>query len=226
MTESKETTSAIGPIERTLNLLLCFQAQTEGMSLTELSHQTDLAPSTTTRLLKVLERYEFIRRSPDRLYHLGPKAMLLGLSALRNMSLYEVARTHLRILAEETGESAQLGVLMDEKNVLYVDQVASQRMIQATSWLGRTVSIEDTAIGAAISGNVHHDGYVASRHTVEPDVSSVAAPLYDKHNTIVGAINVIGPTYRISDLQLKDIGKLVSEHARQISQQLGATRYL
>jgi DNA-binding IclR family transcriptional regulator len=221
---SLETTQPVGPVERTLNLLLCFQVQSHGMSLTELSRLTDLAPSTTTRLLRVLERYEFVRRGPDRLYYLGPKAMQLGLSALHNMSLYEVARPHLRILAEETGESTQLGIPMGENNVLYVDQVTSPRMVQAATWVGRTVSIEDTAIGAAIQGQVTAAGYTATRHTIEPDVSSVAAPLYDKHNSIVGAINVIGPTYRISDGQLESMGQLVAEHARKISQQLGATQ--
>jgi DNA-binding IclR family transcriptional regulator len=66
-------------------------------------------------------------------------------------------------------------------------------------------------------------GYAATRHTIEPDVSSVAAPIFDKNNTIVAAINVIGPTYRISDDLLAKAGLLVVEHTRQISDKLGAT---
>ncbi len=206
-----------------MRLLTCFDGQRDGISLTELAQQANLAPSTTSRFLKVLEQYEFVRRGPDRLYRLGPQVIQLGLVALRGMSLYETARPHLRILAEETGESVQLGVLTG-KDVLYIDQVSSHRLVQVAPWVGRTVPVDDTAIGAAIQGKISSAGYTATRHTIDPDVSSVAAPVFDRSSTIVGAINVIGPTYRISDDQLTTFGMLVAEHARQISIRLGAAK--
>lgn len=221
MKEALEMTQAVGPVERVLHLLICFQTHGDGLSLTELAKMTSLSPATATRLLRVLERYEFIRRGPDRLYRLGPQVMQLGLAALQDMSLYEIARPHLRQLAEETGESAHLGVLLGETSVLYVDQVSSRQAVQAGMWIGRTVPVSNTAIGAAIQGRVDRNGYVARRDAVEPDVSSVAAPIYDQASTIVGAINIIGPTYRISDEQLAHIGTLVAEHAHQISLALG-----
>src|SRR5438105_9740906 len=64
--DSIDITQAIGPVERTLNLLISFQGHKDGASLTELARQVDLAPSTTARLLKILERYEFVRRGSDR----------------------------------------------------------------------------------------------------------------------------------------------------------------
>jgi len=211
----------VGPIERVLRLLACFNVQHDGVSLTDLAQQVNLAPSTTSRLLKVLERYGYVRRGTDRLYRLGPQIVQLGLVALREMSLYETAQPHLRLLAEATGESVQLGVLTG-KDVLYIDHVASQQLVQVTPWAGRTVPLDGTAIGAAIQGRVCSAGYIATRDTIDPDVSSAAAPVFDQSGTIVGAINVIGPTYRISDEQLTQIGLLVAEHARQISKKLGA----
>lgn len=225
MKETLDTTQAIGPVERALNLLLCFQTHTDGVSLTELARMVDLAPSTTTRLLRVLERYGFIQRGPDRRYRLGPQSIQLGLTALRDMSLYEIARPHLHVLAEETGESAQLGILVRENKVLYVDQVSSYHVVRASAWVGRTVPLDDTAIGVAIQGRVSPDGYVSTRHTIEPDVSSVAAPILDKNNKIIAAINVIGPTYRITDDQFRKMGLLVAEHTRQVSGKLGATLF-
>jgi DNA-binding IclR family transcriptional regulator len=225
LSESLETAphTAVGPVERVLNLLICFHSHTDGLSLTELARLTDLAPSTATRLLKVLERYEFVRRGSDRLYHLGPQLIQLGLGALRDMSLYDIARPHLRLLAEETGESVHLGIPGGEGNVLYIDQVSSHHTVQTATWVGRTVPIAETAIGMAILGQILPAGFTITRHTVEPDVSSVAAPIYDGHNTIIGAINVIGPTYRISDEQLTKFGLLIAEQTRQISSKLGAS---
>ncbi len=224
MKEPSDVTQVTGPVERVLKLLTCFNTQNQGMTLTELAHQADLVPSTTSRLLKTLEQYGFVRRGPDRLYYLGSQVIQLGLIALHNMSLYEVAKPHLRALAEESGESVQLGVL-EGKDVLYVDQVASPRLVQAAPWVGRTVPVENTAIGAAIQGHLAPEGYIATRHTVEPDVSSVAAPVFDRHGTIIGAINVIGPTYRISDDMLAKIGALVAKHAQQVSSKLGAASF-
>jgi DNA-binding IclR family transcriptional regulator len=222
--EPSDAAQAIGPVERVLKLLTCFHPQNNGMSLTELARQADLVPSTTSRLLKVLEQYGFVRRGPDRLYYLGSQIMQLGLIALHTMSLYEVAQPHLRALAEETGESVQLGILEGD-DVLYIDQVASPRLVQVTPWIGRTVPVANTAIGAAIQGHLSPEGYTTSRHTIEPDVSSVAAPVFDHHHTIVGAINVIGPTYRISDDVLAKIGSQVVKHAQLVSNKLGATLF-
>ncbi|GCE06725.1 IclR family transcriptional regulator [Dictyobacter aurantiacus] len=222
MKEAPDATQAVGPVERALHLLICFQTHGDGLSLTELAKMTNLSPATATRLLRVLERYAFIRRGPDRLYRLGPQVMQLGLAALQDMSLYEMARPHLRQLADETGESAHLGVLLGEDSVLYVDQVSSRQAVQAGMWVGRTVPVSNTAIGTAIQGRVDRSGYVARRDAVEPDVSSVAAPIYDQAGGIVGAINVIGPSYRLSDEQLAHIGTLVADHARQISLTLGS----
>lgn len=225
MKESPDASQTSGPVERALNLLLCFDAlgnDADGISLTALARQTNLAPSTALRLLKLLEHYEFVRRGSDRLYHLGPQIIQLGLVALRGMSLYEVTRSHLRTLAETTGESAHLGILSGS-DVLYVDQVSSQRLVQAGRWIGRTVPLEGTAIGSAIRGQVGPDGYMATRNSVEPDVTSIAASIFDQSGSIVGAINVIGPTYRISDAHVVEFGTLLAEHARQISRELGAT---
>ena len=224
MKEPSDAAQVIGPVERVLKLLTCFHAQNNGMSLTELARQADLVPSTTSRLLKVLEQYGFVRRGPDRLYYLGSQVIQLGLIALHSMSLYEVAKPHLRMLAEETGESVQLGVLEGD-DVLYIDQVASPRLVQATPWIGRTVPVANTAIGAAIQGHLSPEGYTTARHTIEPDVSSVAAPVFDHRRAIIGAINVIGPTYRIPDDVLAQIGSLVVKHAQQVSSKLGATAF-
>jgi DNA-binding IclR family transcriptional regulator len=85
--DSLDSAHSIGPVERVLNLLTRFDAQRDGMSLTELAHQANLAPSTASRFLKLLEQHEYIRRGPDRLYRLGPQIIHLGLIALRSMSL-------------------------------------------------------------------------------------------------------------------------------------------
>jgi DNA-binding IclR family transcriptional regulator len=214
-------TGRAGPVERALSLLTCF-ATRNGLSLTELAQQAHLAPSTTSRLLKVLEQRDFVRRGSDRLYYLGAQIVQLGIIAVRDLSLQEVVHPHLQALAATTGESVHLGILTGDA-VLYIDQVSSQRTVQATSWLGRTVPLADTAIGAAILGQLGPAGYSATRHTIEPDISSVAAPIYDRHNRIIAAINIIGPTYRISDDTLAHMGIQVVTHTRQISQQLGSS---
>ena len=67
-----------------------------------------------------------------------------------------------------------------------------------SAWLGRGVPFKRTAIGAAMSGRVGARGFAVSRRTLEPDVTAIAAPIRDRGGSIVAAINVMGPSYRIT----------------------------
>ena len=150
--------------------------------------------------------------------------MQIGLSALRGVSLYEVAEPHLRRLAEGSGETANLAVRADREQSIYLRQVLSQRAIRHVSWIGRMLPLKRTAVGAALTGRLGEQGYVARRKTVEPDVTAVAAPIYGPGGGIVAAFSITGPSYRISDEDLPRFGLLLVEEARLATAELGGAR--
>jgi urocanate hydratase len=105
---------------------------------------------------------------------------------------------------------------------VYLRQVASPKLVQTAAWVGRTVPGRGTALGAALRGAVDEGGYVARAGAVEPEVTSVAAPVYGPAGEIVAAISVLAPAYRTTPRRLDACGRAVARHAAELSQELGA----
>ena len=57
---------------------------------------------------------------------------------------------------------------------------------------------------------------------VEPDVTSIAAPVYGADGEIAGALSVLAPSYRVSRRRDRDDGRAVARHAAELSRSLGA----
>ncbi|MGA8335573.1 MAG: IclR family transcriptional regulator C-terminal domain-containing protein, partial [Solirubrobacteraceae bacterium] len=57
---------------------------------------------------------------------------------------------------------------------------------------------------------------------VEPDVTSIAAPVYGPDGKIAAALSVLAPNYRVSPARIDACGRAVAAHAAELSQSLGA----
>jgi DNA-binding IclR family transcriptional regulator len=209
-------------VQRALDVLGCFSAAREKITLSEVARLTGLPLTTASRILTTLEKAGFVRRS-SAAYSCGIRLMQIGLNALQHLPTYEVAETVLADLTKATGESCYLGIHGDNGQVIYVRQSLSPKSIRHSAWVGRTVPMQGTAIGAAISGKVGELGYIATRQTLEPDVTAVAAPIRGPDGEIIAAINLTGPTYRINDDDVYRFGAAVVRAAQVISRQIGGT---
>jgi len=208
-------------VERALTLLAAVAE--EGGTLSELARAAALSPSTASRLLATLAGQELVRRDEHGRYHPGTRLRQLAAVTLRSDSMYELAGPHLVALARETGETANLAVAADDQRVVYLRQVASPKLVQIASWAGRTIPRRGTALGAALRGAVGPQGYVARAGAVEPDVTSIAAPVYGAGGEIVAALSVLAPNYRTSSGRIDDCGRAVAVHAGELSRSLGAS---
>ena len=182
---------------------------------------TGLATSTVQRLLNTLEADDIVRRLPGGHYSFGSTMLQIGVTALEGVELYGIVEPQLEALSKASDETSNFGVLNRDGDVLYLRQSPSPRAIRHASWLGRTIPAEGTAIGAALEGKTDAEGLVATRKTLEPDVTAVATPVYGPGDTIAGAISITGPTYRIDEDRLAMFGQLLIRHARSISAQIG-----
>jgi IclR family transcriptional regulator, acetate operon repressor len=123
---------------------------TSGATLSELSADTDQAPATTYRILVTLEARGLVEFDPGpQLWHIGPRAFLIGARYLRRTSLVERARPVLRRMMERTGETANLGVAR-EADVLFVSQVETHASIRAFFPPGTLSPMHASGIGKAI----------------------------------------------------------------------------
>jgi DNA-binding IclR family transcriptional regulator len=207
-------------VERALTLLAAV-AQ-DGGTLSQLARAAELSPSTASRLLATLASHELVRRDEHGQYHAGARLRQLAAASLRADPLHGLAGPHLSALAAETGETANLAVAADPRRVVYLRQVASPKLVQTAAWAGRTITRRGTALGAALSGEVGPEGYVARAGAVEPEVTSIAAPVYGPDGQIVAALSVLAPTYRVTDRRVAACGRAVARHAGELSRGLGA----
>ncbi len=216
------TATAINPaatrtVDRALGLLASVCDAGE-IGLSDCARSAGLATSTALRLLRTLESGGFVRRDDEGMFHAGPRIIQMGATALGRQELVKAADPALRRMVAASGESSYLSILGANERALYVGMAEGTHPVRHISWVGRTIPIEGTAAGAALLGEVPDCGYVVVSSIVEPDVSAVAASIVSPGG-ILGALSIVGPTYRIGEAQAQALGQIVRNEARALAAQ-------
>jgi len=215
--------AATRSVERALGLLahVCESAPT---SLSECAKAVGLSPTTALRLLRTLEGLDFVSRDEGGDFHPGSLAVRFGAVALGRNQMVKVAEPALRRLSVDCGESAYLGIAGRPDEAVYIAMAEGTFSIRHAGWVGRTVPVDRTAIGAALQGRTPECGYVVVRSKVEEDVTAIAAPIAWLGG-IAGALNVVGPSYRLDLKRSRDVGEAVAAEARTIARTLFPTHH-
>lgn len=134
-----------------------YLSQGAGKTLSALAEETDQSPATVYRILTTLHGKALVEFDPtEQLWHIGPRAFIIGARFLRRTSLVERARPILRRLMEETGETANLGIER-EGAVLFLSQVETNASIRAF-FPPRTLSqMHASGIGKALLAQMEGD---------------------------------------------------------------------
>ncbi|MDB2543441.1 IclR family transcriptional regulator [Woeseiaceae bacterium] len=134
---------------RAIRLLKLFTIEKPELSLTQVSVSADLNKTTAHRLLRALESESLIQRnSITGRYSLGAGLMALGVQALSSSDLRRRARPILKLLARDTGETAQLEVPVQD-GMLILDEVTGRHVVTATGNIGTHWPIHATSSGKA-----------------------------------------------------------------------------
>lgn len=193
----------------------------DGLGLVDAARAAGLAPSTAHRILRALEAAAFVARGDEGTYVAGREIVRLGALHGGDAPLHRLAQSHLDALATLTQESCYLAVPLDDSWATYVRQAPSPRAVRHVSWLGRQLPRAGTAVGAALAGHVDGAGAATVRGGVEPDTAAIAAPVRVR-GEIVGAINVVGPGFRIDDAAERAIAAAVTVAAAALERAIGS----
>jgi IclR family transcriptional regulator, acetate operon repressor len=209
--------SATGPtrtVDRALELLaeVCTE---ESLTLSEAARRVGLPVSTALRLLRTLESSGFVSRNNTGEFAAGPRLIQLGAYSLGRHSLLRLAQPAMRRIGERTGESVYLAIEAPGNSAIYIGMVEGTHVVRHVSWIGRTVPLEGLAIGRALTGDVERDGYVAERDHLDPDLTAIAAPIRWAGG-VAGALNLLGPTYRIDEQRMHAYGRVVASEAEAL----------
>lgn len=137
-------------VVRALTLLDALGKSRREVGVAELSKQVEIHVSTAHRLLATLIVQGYARQNPETgRYALGAKAFHLAESYLGQLDLRHVVRPILERLSRETGETANL-VILDGREVLYLDKVESPQSLRIFSRIGRRAPLHCTAAGKVL----------------------------------------------------------------------------
>jgi IclR family transcriptional regulator, acetate operon repressor len=223
-------------VDRAAQLLVRVVESARPLGVGELAGASELPKSTTSRLLAALERQGLLQRDGDRTpVRPGPVLLRFAQRTEPDVTLVELADEHLDALAEESGETVNLGV----PTPLGVDQLSqrdSRHFIGSTNWVGKRVPYHLTANGkvflawgAAASEHANPEelravpgrGYAIAVDELEVGLTALAAPVFGGDGNVVAALSISGPTIRLTRSRVEELAPALVEHADALSRKLG-----
>ena len=160
----RHSTNAAAPsgtqaVERAFAILQAFTDLRRVWTLADLSRSLGLTKPTTLRLLGVLEREGMVERTASGTgYRLGAGAMELGAKAQRSHGLTEAVHPLLEELAQSTGETASLEVLVGDQ-ILVLAGVQGRHRVSVAPDVGTRWPAHATSTGKVmLAGLRERDG--------------------------------------------------------------------
>lgn len=137
-------------VERTLRILELMAEHGQPLTLSEISNDLNLKISTVHRLLKTLIICGFAQQdSYSGKYLLGIKNFNIGYTALYSLDIRNLARPFLHKLVAKYHETASIGIL-DQGDLIYIDQVESEKMVKMLARLGSRLPAHAHAMGKVL----------------------------------------------------------------------------
>ena len=135
----------IEALARGLDVITAFEPRRPVMSLAQVAEATGLARPTARRILLTLRELGYVRVE-DGGYALTPRVLDLGVSYVRSMGLWDVARPHMERLVERTNESCSIAQL-DGSDIVYVARVSVPKIVALAVQIGTRFPALQTSLG-------------------------------------------------------------------------------
>ncbi|MCZ8273443.1 MAG: IclR family transcriptional regulator [Microcystis sp. LE19-4.1E] len=145
---SAQDAGSVQSLERAIAVLRVL-ADADGLSLTEVARQAELAPSTAYRMLSTLQVAGFAEiHESNQLWFIGVEAFRIGSAFLRRRKLSERGLSIVQNLMLQTGETANIA-LAERDGVVFVTQAETHEPIRAFFRPGTRGPYHASGIGKA-----------------------------------------------------------------------------
>jgi DNA-binding IclR family transcriptional regulator len=134
-------------IARAAEILRTLHDAPDGLTLSQLAHEVELARTTVHRIVQALQAEGLVTAPAGGTLHLGPE--LGRLASSTTGGLVRTVRPFIEYLAAAIDETVDLAVLIGV-NVRFVDQVVPGRRLRAESVVGELYPAHCTANGKAL----------------------------------------------------------------------------
>lgn len=175
-TAAEPTFPGTRAVVRAIAVLKAFGGARSAWGITELANELSLNKTTVFRILRTLEQEGMLTRDPGRdVYRLGPELIVLGAHALRSADLRSIAHSQLEALAERTGESATLEVLVGT-DTLILDEVLGRFFLGAGGEVGMRWPAHATSTGKVLLAALSRSGGALPRRLQARTRRTITSP--------------------------------------------------
>ncbi len=231
--KTEQEASGVIAVVRALRLLEAFGMDDAQLSLADLSRRTGLHKTTALRIARTLAAGNYLVQREDGNWRLGRAVGWLGACYQATFDVHDVVEPVLRALALETSESASFYVREGNQRTCLA-RVDGPRTIRHHVRVGLGLPLDLGAPGRVIlafSGepgepyeSIRQCGYHLSLGEREPEVSSVAAPVFGLHWRLLGSVCISGPTSRLDKTRLLELAQTIMQAANQLSYAIAGNR--
>jgi len=236
---------SVRAVGRALDILLAFTPQDRALTVSALLGRVELTRPTLYRLLRTLQRKQFLIASGDpQRFRLGPAVAQLSHVWTAGLDLGTAAEPMMRSLRDKTGETVALFV-PEGAFRLCIAEVPSNQALSFRRGVGYRERLTVGASGKVIlaympaplpklDGDpkkyardfalIRERGFAMSKDELIQGAVAVSAPFFDGTDRVAGSLSVFGPSARLGPSQVTKFGKLLLREAREISQMLGKSQ--
>ncbi|SDH26558.1 transcriptional regulator, IclR family [Alteribacillus persepolensis] len=246
--EKKDPPKGIRTLQRAIDILYCFCAETSELTLTEVANSIGLAKSTTMRLLATLEGNGFVEKNPvTSKYKLGRQLYFIGHAAGKSIELRSAAEGAMKRLRQATNETVSIYTLDGDYRIC-VQQYESMQAIKHTVPVGQKLPLARGAAGKVLlafqSASFQARILTEQERKADPDVfdkelqmikrehiaistdergegvAAMASPIFNIEGSMAAALAVSGPKSRFPN-DYENMKSLLMDAAINISHDLG-----
>ncbi len=192
------------------------------LGVTELSRELKLHKNNIFRLLATLEARGYVAQDElNERYYLGPKTLSLAQAYEQYSPIFLKSEAPVKAVRNRIDENVYFVILLKDQ-AFYINGKEGSQPVRAGFKRGQSVPLLQSAGGrllaaltmsaqdlaalgdAALKNSVEEirNNYVLITNSLEKEVISVAVPVKETNNRIIGAIQVDAPIYRISAAEL------------------------
>ena len=229
--KSKPIKTGVESVERALRLLEAFNMGDNGLALKELAQRTTLDKATILRLSASLEKFGYLTRDYDGIFHLGSSLWKAGSIYRDNLQLGNIIRPALLELVEKTEETAAFHVLRGNSGVVLYCENSKRRMRYHIDEgeitplnLGSSGKVLEAFVNPKTSQSkiIQDQGYYISHGERDPDIAGITVPVLGRDRELIGVISLSGLTSRFTDESIESFLEILMNTSQKVCLAFGS----
>ncbi|MEN9783206.1 MAG: hypothetical protein RJA24_549 [Pseudomonadota bacterium] len=218
-------------VTRAMTILDAFQTGEAALTLGELARRTGLHKTTVLRIARTMAAARYLVQMDNGSWRLGPGAGWLGARYQTAFGQTASIEPVLRDLSRITGESAAFYVREGSSRSCVV-RVDGPQAIRHHVRMGEFLPVNRGAIGRVLLAfsdepgapydDIRRTGYHITRGERDPQVASVAFPVFGINHRLIGCVAVSGPLDRFTPKACAKHVQALRRAASRLGYELGS----